>query len=174
MREKWNERMFRFDVPVGRLPCLLERLRGTAARLEEKARGVSPEFLKRRAGNTWSAQENIGHLLDIEELHLGRLDELAAGIPSLRPADMKNQKTWDANHNATPLPHLLERFREERGRLVDRLEAWDPQRLDTSALHPRLGIPMRVIDVAYFTAEHDDYHLARIQELLDMFGKGGG
>ena len=166
MREKWPERVFAFDTPVGRMPCLLERLRGTAARIEEKIRGVSAEVLQRRAGNTWSVQENIGHLMDIEDLHLARLDELAAGLVALRPADMTNQRTWDANHNATPLAQLLIGFRAVRQRLVSRLEAWDPARLETGAMHPRLKIPMRVVDLAFFTAEHDDYHLARMHELL--------
>jgi hypothetical protein len=85
---------------------------------------------------------------------------------------MTNKKTWDADHNSTPLVRIIERFRAERAALVNRLEAWDPQRLDTSALHPRLGLPMRVIDLAYFTAEHDDYHLARVHELLTMFREG--
>src|SRR5262245_28441910 len=108
MREKWTERTFRFDIPAARMPCLLERLRGTAARIEETIKGASADHLQRRVGRTWSSQENIGHLLDIEDLHLHRLDELAAGLPALRAADMTNQKTWDADHNSTPLPRLVE------------------------------------------------------------------
>ncbi len=172
MREKWTDRVFNFDIPAARMPCLLERLRGTAVRIEEQLRGVSAEHLHRRLGQTWSPQENIGHLLDIEALHLGRLDDFDAGLSQLRAADMSNQRTWDANHNATPLECLLERFRMERVQLVGRLEAWSPERLDTSAVHPRLAVPMRVVDLAYFTAEHDDYHLARVQELLTAFLHG--
>jgi len=29
---------------------------------------------------------------------------------------------------------------------------------------------MNLVDHAFFVAEHDDYHLARITELLDEFG----
>ena len=169
MREKWPDRVFRFDIPPGRMPYLLERLRGTPARIEEKVNGMSPDDLHHRIGRTWSIQENIGHLLDIEDLHLARLDELKAGLPALRAADMNNKRTWDANHNAVPLERILHQFREVRATLVKRLEAWEPDRLETSALHPRLQIPMRVIDLAYFTAEHDEYHLARIQELHMSF-----
>ena len=32
-------------------------------------------------------------------------------------------------------------------------------------MHPRLERPMRLIDMMFFHAEHDDYHLARISEL---------
>jgi hypothetical protein len=36
------------------------------------------------------------------------------------------------------------------------------------ARHPRLGTPMRLIDLAYFVAEHDDHHLARLRELTTI------
>jgi hypothetical protein len=32
---------------------------------------------------------------------------------------------------------------------------------------------MRLIDVAFFTAEHDDHHLARITELLHASAEDG-
>ena len=168
MRDKWPDRVFRFDIPVTRMQYLLERLRGTAVRIEEKIRGVPAEHLKRRIGQTWSVQENIGHLVDLEELHLGRLDDYANGEKTLRAADIKNQRTWDANHNDTPLKQILEEFRASRTQLIEKLEAMTPDELERSAMHPRLKIPMRVIDLAYFTAEHDDYHLARVHELLSM------
>ncbi len=34
-RTKWVERKFNFDFPVGLFPTILERLRGTSARLKE-------------------------------------------------------------------------------------------------------------------------------------------
>jgi len=37
--------------------------------------------------------------------------------------------------------------------------------MERTALHPRLQQPMRVLDMAFFTAEHDDHHLARMTEL---------
>lgn len=39
-----------------------------------------------------------------------------------------------------------------------------------TALHPRLRVPMNLVDHAFFVAEHDDYHLTRITELLAEFG----
>lgn len=168
MHEKWPQRTFAFDTPVGRMPCLMERLRGTPARAEEIVRGVPAPRLVRRWGETWSIQENLGHLADIEDLHLARLDELAAGVKELRAADMSNRRTWEAGHNERSLSDVLAGLRAVRGKLVDRLASWDPQRLATGAMHPRLKIVMRVVDLAFFTAEHDDYHLARVRELLSM------
>ncbi|MFO0974534.1 MAG: DinB family protein [Phycisphaerae bacterium] len=170
MTEKWPERTFRFDLPTGRMPCLLARLRGAPARAAALTRAVAPDTLRRRSGQTWSVQENLGHLADIESLHLARLDELQAGVTQLQPADMSNRRTWEANHNAALLQSVLDAFAAVRATLVARLTAWPADRLGVAALHPRLKIPMRVIDLAEFTAEHDDYHLARMHELLVEFG----
>jgi hypothetical protein len=59
-------------------------------------------------------------------------------------------------------------FRALRLQLVSILERADGPALERTARHPRLGTPMRLIDVAFFTAEHDDHHLARITELLRL------
>src|SRR5262245_33713162 len=162
MTEKWFSRNFRFDIPAARFSIIVDRLRGAPARAEEKLRACSAEFARRRVDGTWSPQENVAHLEDLEALHLLRLDELEAGRETLTPADVKNTKTWEARHNERSVADVLRAFRATRERLLARLEGWDPARLETYAMHPRLKTPMRVVDLAYFVAEHDDSHLARV------------
>lgn len=162
---RWTNRTFRFDLPLEMFPEVIERLRGTAPRIEEKVRTVPPEIPTRRDGDAWSIQEHIGHLLDLDELHTGRLDDYLASAEVLRPADMENRKTWQADHNLRAIAGLVRQFRQERQAFIDRLDAWDPARIGQTALHPRLKQPMRVIDMAFFVAEHDDHHLARMTEL---------
>ena len=65
-----------------------------------------------------------------------------------------------------PLVVLAGRFAAERMKLVTAVRALTPADLERSARHPRLGTPMRVIDLAYFVAEHDDHHMARLRELV--------
>jgi uncharacterized damage-inducible protein DinB len=163
---RWFERRFAFDVPNSLFANIVERVRGTPARVEERVRGVSTTTLTLRVGDTWSIQENVGHLLDLEPLWLTRVEELASGATELAAADLQNRKTHQANHNALPLASLLEAFRRERRRLTVRLDDADAALLERTALHPRLQTPMRLIDLAVFVAEHDDHHLARIGELL--------
>lgn len=165
MKLRWTDRHFTFDLPEGMFPFVVERLSGTPARIEDKVRGLSPAVLTRREGDSWSIQEQIGHLLDLDELHAGRLHDYLAGATVLRAADMANRKTQEANHNARPIEELLRDFRRERERFVARLDAWEENLISLTALHPRLNQPMRVIDMAFFTAEHDDHHLARMTEL---------
>ena len=167
---RWVNRTFEFSMAAGMFPVVVERLRGTPARMEEKLRGVAPGILTQREGERWSIQEHAGHLLDLDELHRGRLDDYLAGAIVLRPADKSNRKTYDANHNARPLKEILVSFRRERGEFVAHLECWKDEDIVRTALHPRLKQPMRVIDMAFFVAEHDDHHLALMTERLRRIG----
>ncbi len=166
-RTRWVEREFDFSLPVGVFPCVVERLRGTPARLGELTRGLAREALTaKNVAGTWSIQEQVGHLLDLDELHEGRLEDYARHHSTLRPADMTNRKTEVAGHNEARLEDLLAAFRAARLGFVRRLAAMTEAEVAASALHPRLRKQMRVIDLAYFVAEHDDHHLASISEIL--------
>jgi hypothetical protein len=84
---------------------------------------------------------------------------------------MSNRKTYDAHHNELPVATILRDFRAARRGIVERLESFEPQMFERSALHPRLNVPMRLVDMLFFQAEHDDYHLARISELKKLLAK---
>jgi len=164
-RRYWFGRTFDLGISVEAFPDLIERLRGTPARLEERVAGLSVEDLTGRPGGSWSIQEHVGHLLDLEDLWLARLDDFAAGRTGLAAADLENRKTHEAGHNEAALVDLLESFRRVRLGMVGRLEGLsDPDRMAT-AQHPRLEQPMTVVDRMFFVAEHDDHHLAGITEL---------
>jgi len=119
---KWTERTFKFDFPAGLYPELIERLRGTPARVADRLTGVDPSRLNRRRGSAWSILENIGHLADLDDgLFLVRLDEYQRGVESLQPADMTNRMTEEADHNRKSLEDILLYFRKTRAGLVSRL-----------------------------------------------------
>ena len=168
-RTEWIKRQFTFELPLGMYGNVVERVRGTPARLEDLTRGLPPEVLTRRDGDQWSIQEQAGHLLDLEELGMNRLDDFEAGREALAAADMTNQKTHEANHNANSMENILSDFRKERMAFVARLDSYDEEFVSRTALHPRLKTKIRVIDLAFFIAEHDDHHLARISELKRKF-----
>jgi hypothetical protein len=100
---KWFGRKFDLSFPVELYPNICARLRGTPARLEELVRDVPAEVMTRRHGESWSAQENVGHLLDLEILWLARLEDYVKGAEVLTEADLSNRKTHEANHNARDL-----------------------------------------------------------------------
>ena len=170
MRLKWIDRSFNFSYPVELYPEMIERLRGAHARLDEYFRSAPPEILTARDNGRWSIQENAGHLLDLDELTIHRIDQYIAGDAVLHPADITNKKTSEANYNSVPAATISESFRQRRRQIVKTLESLDGEMFARSAIHPRLNIPMRLVDFVFFEAEHDDYHLTRINELLQLFG----
>jgi uncharacterized damage-inducible protein DinB len=165
----WFERKFDLGLPVWMLPNVIERLRGTPARVEELTRDLAPDLLARRDGVHWSIQEHVGHLLDLGWLDMARVEDFTEGREVLTAADLENRKTHEARHNEREFAELLSQFRRERTEFVRRLEAFDDETAGRTALHPRIKQPMRVVDFAFFVAEHDDHHVAAISELIRKF-----
>jgi uncharacterized damage-inducible protein DinB len=147
------------------MPNVLERLRGTPARLEEKLLALPHELRVFKKNEEWSIQEHAGHLLDLDELHYGRLLDYEARAETLRPADLENKKTYEARHNEREASAICAAFRLERMRFVEKVENWPEEMRSRSALHPRLKQPMRVLDLCVFVAEHDDHHLMKMTQL---------
>ena len=163
---KWFDRSFNFENNQNVFPSIIERLSGTPIRLEEKVIGVSENILTFSLDKTWTIKENIGHLIDLEPLWQGRLDDIINNQVELRTTDLQNTKTDLANHNNKSLQEQLTEFRKIREQTIKRLQSINDEIVFKSALHPRLKTPMRTMDLFLFVAEHDDHHLARITELL--------
>ena len=163
---KWIERSFQERPPVELAPNVIERLRGTAARLGDRLEALPEAVLTNRDGESWTIKENLGHLGDLEPLWLTRHHEILSGAAQMSPADTSNPATWQAGHNGVSLQSLLQRFRSRRRQWIDSLDSLALQEFEKSAQHPRLHQPMRLIDLCLFVAEHDDHHLARISELI--------
>jgi hypothetical protein len=168
-RIKWTDRRFDFTFPASLYPEMIERLRGTPARLEDRLGSLPATALAQRDGEKWSVQENAGHLLDLEPLVMERLNQYLAGATELHAADISNRKTHEADYNSVPVASILSDFRDQRMKIVARLDGLDAEMFVRSAIHPRLAVPMRLVDMIFFQAEHDDYHLARISELARLF-----
>jgi len=161
---KWLERRFNYAPPAGEYAVIVERLRGTPARMADRVQFVPRSVLTRRSREGWTAQEQLGHLLDLEALWAMRVNEFVSGARELSAADMSNRKTTEANHNERSIHAIVAEFSVARQRLVERLyEAHDPE---VTSFHPRLQRPMRLIDFCFFMAEHDDHHLAVVTQLL--------
>ena len=158
----WIERKFDFDFPVTLYPNIVSRYRGTPARLEEAVHGLSRELLVAKPVGSWSIQENAGHLSDEEALFTTRLHEFLMSAEKSTPAPYKH---IDLTHNDRRIEDLLRHFRAAREAQVKQLEKLSLNDFARTAWHPRLNVPMRLIDHVLFVAERDDHHLARIWEL---------
>jgi len=162
----WFDRKFDFQDNQNIFPSIIERLTGTPIRLEEKLNGVAESVLIASADNSWTIKQNIGHLIDLEPLWQGRLEDILNNRLEFRPADLQNTKTHFANHNDLPLKELLSGFRKIRLQTITQIREIDDEIIFKSALHPRLKTPMRTMDHFLFVVEHDDHHLSRISQLL--------
>jgi len=169
-RIKWIERKFSFNYPTELYPEMIERVRGTPARLDEYFHSAPAEILTAQDNGSWSIQENAAHLYDLDALTLDRIRQYISGVTVLHAADITNKATCEANYNSVPAATILRFFRERRMEVVKLLEGLDAEMFGRSAVHPRLNVPMRLVDFVFFEAEHDDYHLTRIYELLKRFG----
>src|SRR5215472_15558852 len=162
----WTHREFTFDQPIGVFPAVLERLRGTPPRASALVTGVSEEILGTRVNEKWSVKEHLGHLVDLHALDETRLREFQNRVPVLSKADMSNSATEHGNHRETPVAEILEKMRIGRNALVHQLEVMTEEDVAVAAMHPRLHKSMRLLDWAYFVAEHDDHHLAHVARAI--------
>ena len=161
----WFDRQFNFDHLKGTFPSIYERLAGLMVRLEHKLASIPESQLSVKLNQKWSIKEHIGHLLDLEDLWIARMNDFLTEAELLTEADLENTKTHEANHNNTKLAELLAALHSKRNRLLVTCRQLESLAESRTALHPRLLQPMRVIDLAYFVAEHDDHHLAAISEI---------
>jgi len=168
---RWIERSFNFNFPAGLFPALAERITGTPVRLEEILSGLDKETLTKKEGASWSIQEHAGHLIDVDKLHDKRLKQFIAGMNILLPADISNKKTYLEKHNSKEISEILKKFREARTQFIEKLSGIEDNIITRTALHPRLNKEMRLVDMIYFIAEHDDHHLAIIRSLINRYIK---
>lgn len=161
----WVDRTWEIGLPDERFEGEVLRLESTPDRIGRLIRDLPLAELVRRENDRWSILENAGHLLDLDELMEGRLDDFQNDVPVLRTADMTNRKSHEAGHNEREPAELLADFRASRERLVQVFRTLDPAVRARRIMHPRLGQPMRPVDLAHFHAEHDDHHLARIERI---------
>ncbi|HVU98049.1 MAG TPA: DinB family protein [Puia sp.] len=162
---KWFDRSFDLSFGAERYKAIYDQLAGAPERLQQAVRGVREETLVDKPEGKWSIKEQAGHLFIMEPLWRTRFLDILEQKLALTVADLNNTATSEAGFNAEPIDELLARFVAERRQtieLLDRIDALDMQR---TSLHPRLKQPMRVIDLAYFVAEHDEHHLAIVKQL---------
>jgi hypothetical protein len=169
MNNKWIDRKFDFGFDASIYPEFIDRLRATPTNLESLLSPIPRTLLKVKNKDEWSIQENVGHLISADDLFTGRLDDYESGMTSLRPADISGAKTDKENYNSKDIENLLSIFEEKRLGYIHRLEKIDPYLFGESSWHPRLEKQMRLCDMLYFQAEHDDHHLKKIKTLQQRF-----
>ena len=146
------------------LPFFLERLEGTIARLEKKVSGVPDSLLVFQPGGKWSIKQQIGHLAEVSQVITRRLAEIVAGISPMSPAVFEPK----LDYNSQPVGTVLRYFSESRMNTLKAYEDLSERDCQKVSLHPRLKTVMNPVDLAYFDAEHDDHHLLKITDIINL------
>lgn len=163
----WLERRFVFGQQPEMLVFFLERLEGTMARMMWRIDGVSNEKLSHQLDGTWSIKQNIGHLAEVEEISLKRIEEILDGVPVMTSAVFPVKQ----DYNAMPIEEVIAFFERSRLATLERYNTLKYEDLTRTSTHPRLKRLMNPVDLALFHAEHDDHHLHRINEILKTLSK---
>ncbi|MEQ8423319.1 MAG: DinB family protein [Cyclobacteriaceae bacterium] len=162
---QWFERKFQFGLKPGMLPFFIERLSFTSMRMEQKVRGVADLILSTQMDGKWSVKQNIGHLAEVDEIAMKRIQEMLNGIQQLSPAVFEPKQ----NYNDQPVEEVINYFKKNREDNIALYNSLSEVDLQKESLHPRLKVMMNPVDLAMFDAEHDDHHLVKINEILTEF-----
>ena len=160
-KPEWFERKFQFGFSPGMLPFFIERLEGTIVRLERKVEDQSDKTLSFQPNGKWSIKQHIGHLAEVDEIALRRIDEMLKGVSPLTPAVFEPTR----DYNSQSVTAVLEYFAKTRMENINRYKTLSESDCTKTSLHPRLNVLMSPVDLAYFDAEHDDHHLVKIGEI---------
>jgi len=166
---KWFDKKFHFKLPQSEYNSILEKLSKNPDIIAKLVSSLSENVLTGRINNKWSIRENVGHLIDLEELHTGRIDDFISREEILRPADLNNKKTDEADHNQKSIDELLKELKSVRENFVKRMRGLDENILKRVSIHPRLQQLMRPIDMAQFVLEHDEHHIGTIKEIIKKY-----
>lgn len=162
---KWNELNYELNTN-DKLPLILERLIGTAARIEDKVQRYPLTAIIKKQNNEWSVAEHIGHLGLLEKVWSLRVKEILERKEVMSTYSISAIEFEANKFNEINVADLIVGFRIKRERLYNKIEKISLEELEYESLHPRLNKKMKIVDLAYFVSEHDDYHLAKITQLL--------
>jgi len=129
-------------------------------------REVPVEILKRRPRpGKWSAHEHACHLATIHPVMLGRLELMLSDprpriVPYFPSAEEEDGALLKLN-----LEEEMQRFIDDRRRLVQRLKALSPADWERTAEHDEYS-HYSVFIMFRHLAMHDMFHAYRIEELL--------
>jgi uncharacterized damage-inducible protein DinB len=162
---KWFERKFDLSFDVEQYSTIYQRLQQAPDTLVTIIQNKPDDILTHQPDGKWSVKEHIGHLALLEPLWRTRIRDILEKKPTLTPTDLENKATSEAGFNNYTIEELIGKFSKERKETLALLDSINVKDQHGTSLHPRMQQPMRIIDIMYFTAEHDAHHMGVIKEI---------
>jgi len=144
---------------------LLDELEHIPSVIAETTKGLSREQWRWFPEGKWSIAVNVGHLLTIESLWIGRLDNLVLGHEVLRAWNGTNQDTVDARFNEQSPKSILEDFESIRNAQIKMMRKYEGREESMSAIHPGTGKLVSLYQHAEIMLGHDLQHIEAITRL---------
>jgi len=163
---KWFERKFDFSFDVEQYSTIYQRLQQAPDTLKTMLQNIPEPLLTHQPDGKWSVKEHVGHLALLEPLWRTRIHDILEKKPTLTPTDLDNKKTSEGGFNYFTIAELLLHFTDERTETLTLLDSINVKEQHGTSLHPRMQQPMRIIDILYFTVEHDEHHMRVISEII--------
>ncbi len=127
---------------------------------------IDTRLLLERPQQKWSIQTHAGHLLTMESLWIGRLDDYFLERPALRPWNGTNADTEAAQFDLQNISQILDDLESIRTAHVNmikqNLEILSPR----NCLHESSGKQMSFLEHLQWIVDHDHKHLNIINERI--------
>ncbi|WP_343539257.1 DinB family protein [Sphingobacterium thalpophilum] len=163
---RWFDRQFDSNTSSEYFDEFLKRLEHFPTVLNKLLKSCPVEVSTRKMGDKWSVNENIGHLILLENLWRIRFRDIKEGKPDMSPADLNNTATDQSSFNNMLVEELIKNLVGERDKTIAMLQKLSEEDLLKTSMHPRLQQPMNIIDLMHFVVEHDLHHLYTIQSIM--------
>jgi hypothetical protein len=146
----------------------IQRLVAFPQQLMQVVEALTEAQLRFKPANEWSVIENIGHLIDIDELYVGRVDRILAeerpAFPRFEPDPIVAAKGYQQMNSHD----VLQQFITTRQATIDGLSTIEPDELGRAGIHAVYG-EMTLQRLVEQLANHDQKHLVQIHETLAAY-----
>jgi len=164
---KWFDRKFDTNIDIEQFEDALSRMEHFPAVLNQLLETCPKKVTTIKTDGKWSVNENVGHLILLEDLWRKRFQDIKDGKHDMSPADLNNTATDQAFFNKSVLDELTKNLIDERAKTIALLQGISKEDLLKKSIHPRLNQPMNIVDLMYFVAGHDEHHMSTIQSIIE-------
>ncbi|MFN6379964.1 MAG: DinB family protein [Flavobacteriales bacterium] len=144
----------------------IDQLISFPSSLGQTLENLPKSLLLERPDQKWSIQTHAGHLLTMESLWIGRLDDFFLERPTLRPWNGTNADTDAAQFDLQNITQILDDFASIRlahlNMIKENLSLLSPR----SCLHERSGKQLTFQDHLKWIVNHDQEHLKIINDRI--------
>lgn len=143
----------------------LDTLAAFPAALRQQVQPLADAALRYKPEGEWSAIENVGHLIDIENLWMARFRQMLAAENPALPAIDVDETVRQRDYQHKDPANLLHRFAEQRAETVEFVRGLKPLHLERTGIHPVRGEITLAQGIAIM-ANHDRLHSEQIAKTV--------